>query len=179
MGLLRGAVGFLAFLVVFALKRANAPSWEYGLVIVAAGLGSFVGAVVAPALRRRVSERAILLASLLLPAAMSLADLGYLGRSGVAGVTFVLGVAASAGRVAFDSLVQTDAPEVARGTAFARFETRFQLTWVVAGLVPVALQLGLGLGMGVLGVALGVAAGVYGASLRIGPAPSPARHRAT
>jgi hypothetical protein len=38
----------------------------------------------------------------------------------------------------FDSLVQRDAPDAARGRAFARFETRFQLVWVVGAVVAVA-----------------------------------------
>ena len=48
-------------------------------------------------------------------------------------------VAASAacGRVAFDSLLQRDGAEAARGRAFARFETRFQITWVAGGVLAV------------------------------------------
>ena len=34
-------------------------------------------------------------------------------------------------RLAFDSIVQRDAPDANRGRAFARFETRFQLGWVL------------------------------------------------
>jgi hypothetical protein len=37
----------------------------------------------------------------------------------------------------FDSIVQRDAPEAARGRAFARFETRFQIVWVVGGVFAV------------------------------------------
>ena len=40
--------------------------------------------------------------------------------------------------MAFDSLVQRDGAEAARGRAFARFETRFQLAWVVGGVIAVA-----------------------------------------
>ncbi|MBK5287485.1 MAG: hypothetical protein JJE46_03350 [Acidimicrobiia bacterium] len=45
----------------------------------------------------------------------------------------------AAGRIAFDSLVHRDGPEHLRGRAFARFETRFQLSWVAGALIPVAL----------------------------------------
>jgi hypothetical protein len=48
-------------------------------------------------------------------------------------------VGAAAGRLAFDSLVQRDAPEAARGRTFARFETRFQLAWVGGAFVPAAI----------------------------------------
>ena len=40
-------------------------------------------------------------------------------------------------RLAFDSLLQRDGADAARGRAFARFETRFQIVWVVGGLVAV------------------------------------------
>ena len=45
--------------------------------------------------------------------------------------------AAAVGRLAFESIVQRDAPQANRGRAFAQFETRFQLAWAVAGLIPV------------------------------------------
>ena len=45
--------------------------------------------------------------------------------------------AAAAARLAFDSLLQRDGADAARGRAFARFETRFQLVWVLGGLLAV------------------------------------------
>ena len=39
--------------------------------------------------------------------------------------------------MAFDSIVQRDAPDANQGRAFAKFETRFQLSWAIAGVVPV------------------------------------------
>ena len=41
------------------------------------------------------------------------------------------------GRLAFDSLVQRDAPDANQGRAFAQFEAKFQLAWVLGGLIPV------------------------------------------
>ena len=62
----------------------------------------------------------------------------FLGGVG-AGVMLavVVNFSAAVGKLAFESIVQRDAPQANRGRAFARFETRFQLAWVVAGLVPV------------------------------------------
>ena len=48
-------------------------------------------------------------------------------------------MAAAAAKVAFDSIVQRDAPDTARGQAFARFETRFQLMWVIGAALPVVI----------------------------------------
>ncbi|HEV2369795.1 MAG TPA: hypothetical protein VGR90_07955, partial [Acidimicrobiales bacterium] len=42
---------------------------------------------------------------------------------------------------AFDAMVQRDVHESARGRAFARFETRFQLAWVIGALIPVVTSL--------------------------------------
>src|SRR6185436_8755823 len=55
-------------------------------------------------------------------------------------------IGAATGRLAFDSLLQRDGPDAARGRAFARFETRFQVAWVVGaliGILPQNEQLGL------------------------------------
>ena len=53
----------------------------------------------------------------------------------------VVNFAAAIGRLAFESIVQRDAPEANRGRAFATFETRFQLAWAVAGVIPVVIEI--------------------------------------
>jgi hypothetical protein len=57
------------------------------------------------------------------------------------GLAFVVNFSCAIGRLAFDSIVQRDAPDANQGRAFARFETRFQLAWVLAGLPPVFFTL--------------------------------------
>lgn len=54
-------------------------------------------------------------------------------------LAFVVAAAAAAARLAFDSLVQRDNPDAVQGRAFARFESCFQLVWVVGALLPVLL----------------------------------------
>ena len=49
----------------------------------------------------------------------------------------VVNLSSGIGRMAFDSIVQRDAPDANQGRAFAKFETRFQLSWAVAGVIPV------------------------------------------
>jgi len=76
-----------------------------------------------------------------------------------------IGIGAAAGRLGFDSLLQRDGPDAARGRAFAKFETRFQLVWVIGGMIaiiPFAKQMGLLL----LALVLGFAAVSYVAALR-------------
>ena len=59
MGILRGAMGFLTFLLAFTLKAGGQPAWFFGLVLAASGAGGFLGAVTAPTLRKRIKEEAI------------------------------------------------------------------------------------------------------------------------
>ncbi len=49
----------------------------------------------------------------------------------------VIAGSAACGRLGFDSLLQRDGADAARGRAFARFETRFQVAWVIGGVIAV------------------------------------------
>jgi MFS-type transporter involved in bile tolerance (Atg22 family) len=139
MAVLRAAVGFLTFLAAFELKRTHAKPWLFGLVIGAGALGGFLGALVAPRLRRAVREETILVGSLLMPAVVAVFGARAFGHTAIGVVACAVSVGAAAGRLAFDSLVQRDAPEAARGRTFAKFETRFQLAWVGGAFIPAAI----------------------------------------
>jgi hypothetical protein len=170
MGVLRAVVGFLTFLLAFELRDAGAPAWWFGVVLAASAGGSLAGAVVAPRLRRTVHEEALLAGSLVAVAAGALAVTQMGGLMGATVLATTVGVVASGGKQAFDAIVQRDAPERDQASAFARFETRFQLVWVVGALVPVAvpvvIDLPLGLGYALIAGATAVAAGTYIAGLR-------------
>ncbi len=157
MAVLRGSVGFLTFFVAFAFRAGGSPSWWYGAVLAASLGGTLVGNVAAPPLRRFLAEERILLGGLVLVAVVSFVA----GRMGglaafclVAGAT---GVAAAAGKLAFDSIVQRDAPDAVRGRTFARFETRFQLVWVAGAFIPVVLAIETGTGIDVIALATALA----------------------
>jgi len=139
MGLFRGVVGFMTFFAAFVLKRQHEPAWVFGLVIAASALGNGVGVLVAPLLRRKVREEWILAGSLLAPGALLVFAARAYGRPALTIAAALVAAGASCGRLAFDSLLQRDAHEAARGRAFARFETRFQLVWVTGGVLAVAL----------------------------------------
>ena len=159
MAVLRGGVGFLVFLLAFALKRQNEPAWFYGAVIGVSALGGLCGALAAPRLRRLFREEAILVAALAVPAVAALIGERSQGRPAALIVAFTLGLGASGGRAAFDSLVQRDAPDTSWGRAFARYEAYFQLAWVLGASVPVLLSLSTGSGLVVL--ALGLVGGGF------------------
>ena len=166
MGVLRGVVGFLTFLVAFGFRHEQAPAWWFGVVLAASMVGSFVGAVVAPGLRRHLAEERILQGSLALVVAAGLVALWIGGRPATALLAGAVGVAAGAGKLAFDSIVQRDAPDAVRGRTFARFETRFQLAWVAGAALPVAVRIPSDMGMGLLALTSAVALSSYLAGLR-------------
>ena len=192
MGLLRGMVGFLTFLLAFDLRgggndgpvpvglafgravgvRAGfpavgaghvhtAPTWWFGAVVAASVAGGLIGALVAPQLRRVVEEERILLGALLGATALGLVAALFGGLFGSALMGFAVGVAASAGRLAFDAIVQRDAPDANFGRSFARFETRFQLVWVIGAFLPVIVPVPAQIGFVVIAVAAGFGAFAY------------------
>lgn len=74
--------------------------------------------------------------------------------------------AAAVGNMAFESVVQRDAPDANRGRALANYYTRFQLMWVAAGIVPVLLELPGALGFAIVAGIGFSGAGVYWVGLR-------------
>ena len=167
MGLLRGIVGFLAFLVAFALRTDGAPTWQFGLLLGASGVGSLLGSLVAPALRRNgTSEERIIQVVLAVTGAAGVLAAWAGGLVAATVLAAVIGMAASCGKLAFDSVVQRDAPDANRGRSFARFETRFQLTWVVGAFIPVVVPIPLQAGFLVITVVAVFALFSYVAGLR-------------
>jgi hypothetical protein len=146
MGVLRMVVGFLAFLVAFSLRSTGAPAYWFGIVLGASGVGSFIGVVVAPHLRKVVAEERILQGVLAGLALLALVMVQVGGRTAAAILALGVGFAASAGKLSFDAIVQRDAPDANRGRSFARFETRFQLLWVLGAFIPVVIPIPLRIG---------------------------------
>jgi hypothetical protein len=167
MGLMRGVVGFLTFLVAFYLRSTGAAAWEFGVVLGASGVGSLLGALVAPALRRaEVAEERIVQIVLGITAAAAVLAAWTGGLAAAAGLAFCVGVSAASAKLAFDSVVQRDAPDANRGRSFAKFETRFQLTWVVGAFIPVIITIPVRVGFVVVAVCAGFALFSYLAGLR-------------
>ncbi len=172
MGVLRGIVGFLTFLLAFDLRGggedgpipvglaigravrvaagfdpagtgapAGAPTWHFGVVIGLSVVGGLIGAVFAPILRRVATEERILQGSLVVTAIGALVAAGRGGLLGPAMLALTVAGASTAGKQAFDAIVQRDAPDAHRGSSFARFEARFQVIWVIGGFLPVIVAI--------------------------------------
>lgn len=143
---MRATAGMMTTLVVFAFRRDGAPLIWYGLVGVSSVAGNLGGAALAPAVRDRVPEERIVPASAFVIGTVAVLATQIRGvhrwpAALVLGAA--VGVGASVAKLAFDSLVQRDPPDIARSRLFARFEAIFQLGWVLAALIPVLAPLSL------------------------------------
>ncbi len=156
MSVQRALVGFVTFLVAFTFKDEGAPTWWLGLVAAAGVGGGLLGAAVAPRLRRAADEGRILLGSLVTVTACCLLGVLWSGRIGAMFVAASIGIGASISRLAFDAMVQSEDTGTV-GARFARFETKFQLAWVLGALIPVIFPISRTVGSALMGLA-GVAA---------------------
>ncbi len=145
MTVLRAMNGFTLFLVAFWLRNNDAATAWFGFMVIGSGVGAALGALMAPRLRHRVSEEILVTASLALTsivaaAAIFVDDSPWSQRLAVAGVIGIIGMTSSMGKLSFDSIAQHDVPPANQGRMFAKFETRFQLGWVVGAFLPVVIS---------------------------------------
>lgn len=156
MTVIRAAVGFVFFHLYFWFRRDEGFVW-FGLSLGVAGILTMAGNAIAPRLRHRAREETMLIVAL---GSIAVAGVVLAVVGGVVGGVVLAGVvnfSAAIGRLAFDSIVQRDAPDANQGRAFAQFETRFQLGWVLAGVVPVVLRIDGPVGFVLVGAAAAAA----------------------
>jgi MFS family permease len=139
--LIRGSVGFVMFLIAFALKQQGAGTGWFGVALSLAALGTVVGNATAPRIRRHASEQSMLIGALALCAVAALIAAIVGGTAALVGLAFAVNLAGAIGRLGFESTLQRDAPQANRGRAIATFETRFQLAWAAAAVLPVMITI--------------------------------------
>ena len=190
MGLLRASVGFMVFHLAFWLRtvggsrvtKTTVPGGDevltysfgvgvtgtlwFGVAVAVAALATMVGNAAAPMLRRSTREETMLVGSLAFVAVAGVVTALLGGVAGAVLLAASVNLSAAVGRLAFDSIVQRSAPDANQGRAFARFETRFQLAWVLAGVIPVLLRLPASLGFAIVGGIAAFAAITYLVSMR-------------
>ncbi len=137
MRMIRGAVGFNFFHLAFWLRNETAGTLWFGLAISISGIATLAANFVGPHLRRRMREQWMIVSGLSLLAITGVGA-AFSGRI-VAGIVLaaVVNAAAAICRLAFESIVQSGAPDANRGRAFSKFETHNQIAWVTGGLLPV------------------------------------------
>ncbi len=158
---LRFLTGFLVFHLAFALRREDFGSIHLGLLIGSAVLGGLAGAVLAPRLRATLREEGIIAFMLLMSGVAGLVAGHWFSLVMAGMLIFCFGISSGAAKVAFDSLVQRETPEAARGWAFARFESTVQLAWVAGAAIPLLIPVPGGTGATAGGVIAIVLAVIY------------------
>ena len=153
MRVLRGTVGFNFFHLAFWLRNETAGTLWFGLAISLSGLATLGANFVGPYIRRRMSEKWMMVGSLCFVGIVGVIA-AFSGRI-VAGIALASAVNAAAAicRLAFESVVQSGAPDANRGRAFSKFETHNQIAWVIGGLIPVIFSPAGWFGFACMGVA--------------------------
>ncbi|MBV9661791.1 MAG: MFS transporter [Acidimicrobiales bacterium] len=170
---MRAVAGFLTALVVFAFRREGAPLIWYGLVASASVGGNFGGALIAPRLRDRVTERRLVGGAALVIGltAVAVTQMGGLHRRPAALVlAAVVALGASVAKTAFDAIVQKDTRDWVRSRLFARFESIFQLVWVVGALIPTLIATSLLVGFVLTAITVLATSGLFIVGLARAPA---------
>ena len=137
MSLIRAVIGFMFFELLFWLRENSYSNVWIGAVIGASTAGLMIGNGLASPLRSRLREELMLTTAIIMIAVSGLGAAAFGGVGAAIVLAAVVNMASGIGRMAFDSIVQRDAPDANQGRAFAKFETRFQLSWAVAGVIPV------------------------------------------
>ncbi len=152
MRLMRALVGLMFFHLAFWLRDQKAGTVWFGFAVSLAAIGTMTANAIAPIIRRRIREESMIIGAL---AATGIGGFICTWIGGVTGgvvlVALVNAFAATC-KLAYEAVVQSDAPDANRARAFASFETQFQLAWVGAGLVPVVLDMPGELGFFVVGL---------------------------
>jgi hypothetical protein len=140
MRVLRGVVGFMFFHLAFWLRGEDAGTAWFGLAVAMSGLATLAANFVGPTVRERMRESTMLISALVAIAVTAIVATWYNRVVGGIALAAVINASAAIGRLAFESTVQSGAPDANRGRAFAKFETQNQMAWVLGGLIPVALS---------------------------------------
>ena len=138
----------------------------YGVALLTGGVAGFTGTLIAGPLRRRVDEQAILLTCLAAGGLVCLVAVAAPDTVGMVALAGAVALAATTGRQGFDSLTQRLAPDAEKGRAFAGFEWRFELAWVIGAIIPVTFKPSLPVGLVAVGSVMLAASGVYWFGLR-------------
>jgi MFS family permease len=158
---LRAFNGFLTLFLAFLIRRHPLgvfhPNADLGVIVACAALGSVLGTTLGGWLKPRQPE-ILAIVSLFSAAAIGVVTAIWFNLGTAALAILVSNISQSLSKLGLDSVIQRDAVEHVRTSAFARSETVLQLSWVLGGFVAILLpsngSLGLTLGSAVLIVVL-------------------------
>ena len=152
MMLLRGIVGFLFFHVAFWLRDERAGTAWFALALGLSSLATMLANAISPMLRRWISERTMMTVSLTVISVTGVFAGVFGGISAGIILIAVCNGMGSIGRLAFESIIQREAPDANRARTFVKFETINQLVWVSSGLAAVVFTFSGAVGFAIVGV---------------------------
>ena len=154
--------GFLLLLMAFSLREfTDSSAADLGAVLVAAGVGFFLAAVITPVLDRYMGEEPMVVAGLALEAGAAFVSAQLFGLPAAAALAAAAGLAWGTAKFGFDGLLQATVSVEERGRSFTNAETFFQTAWVIGALIPVLISMSPALGLSLAGVAALVLQVVY------------------
>jgi len=172
-GSLRAASGFLIFLLAFALRGDEQPTYWFGVLAVSAALGGFLGDVLAPRAPKRMREEGLLMAAVAVAGAAAIVAFQLYGLAALSIFCGIAGMATEFGRLGFQALMQRIVPVKAHGRVFVRYEVAFQLAWVAGAFIPALIPIDFRMGILLLGVFYAITGTVYVTLGRMRPPPDP------
>lgn len=153
--------GFLLLLLAFAFRDVDAPLADFGAVLASAGGGYALASLAAPRLERALREEPMVVAALAVEAAAAFVAGQWFGLPAAALLSLAAGYAWGTAKFAFDGLLQASVAPAARGRAFTRSETLFQIAWVGGALLPTGITVEVHLGLAFAGITALVAQTIY------------------
>lgn len=167
MRLMRGLVGLMFFHLAFWLRDQKAGTVWFGFAVSMSALATMAANACAPIVRRRLREETMIVVALVSTAVGGAVCTWVGGVTGGVILVAIVNAFAAICRLAYEAVVQADAPDANRARAFATFETQFQLAWVGAGLVPVVLRLPGELGFFFVGATAAIGAVLFVLRVRV------------
>ena len=137
---LRIAAMFVALIAIEIIRTEYSAADDSGrlsasaLALGAAGVGAFIGALMAPAMGRRFSTPALLIIGFVVSGASMVVAAPVLQLTTTVGLALFAGYGAFVAKVAVDAQVQEALPDEYRGRAFALYDILYNLASVVAAL---------------------------------------------
>ncbi len=101
---IRAAEGALTFLLALSIKRGGGDEWIFVAALLAAGIGTFAGTIVAPRLYRGFSSDGIVVLTLLIPGVMSAFGVLTIGSLSIVAIALAIGLGGSVATRAMDAI---------------------------------------------------------------------------
>src|SRR5205085_8744775 len=133
---MRAASGFLLFLLAFALRGGGHPASWFGVLAGAGVVGGFLADLSAPRLPGGTREEAVVVSCVIGAGLGALLAFELFRLPELVLFSLAAGASSEFGRLAFQSLMQRNAPRRALGRVFVRYEVMFQIAWVAGAFLP-------------------------------------------